>query len=186
MGFKDIFKKPAEALRGAAEQTAINFFIKGIESGRYGAGVTRLWFALKGKKSIIGWVLFVIGATLAMYPSPETFTLGGTLAVIGSYLGRFGLVAKGADKAPPPFPEELRPAAEFVLSATTYIVELLTGLGGLLMLSGSADATQASMTLIVAGQTLSTVTGYFASLIGKPPAQIPVRGSDPDVIEGQE
>lgn len=167
MGLLDKFK---DKLAGSVESIAIGYFIKGIESGRYGVGARNGWFAFKGRKSIIGWSMFAIGGAIAMYPSMETVTVGGFFAVIGSYLGRFGIMAKGSDKTPPPFPEELRPAMEFALSAATYITELLTAIGGLMVLSGHESAAGISVTVIVFAQALSTASGYLATLIGKPPA----------------
>ena len=163
MGLKD-------AVRGKLEQWALNYFIAGIESGRYGDRAKSIWFSLKGKKSIIGWSIFAIGGAIALWPSPETLAFGSAVAVAGSYLGRLGLAAKGADRSAPPFPEEYRGAAEFALSAFTYVVEIATAVAGLMMLSGSARATTASLTLLLFAQGLSTATAYFATLIGATPA----------------
>lgn len=171
MGLLDKFK---DKVAGSVENIAIGYFIRGIEAGRYGVGAQNGWFAFKGRKSAIGWSMFAIGSAIAMYPSHETLAMGSFFAVIGSYLGRFGLMAKGADKTPPPFPEELRPAMEFALSAATYITELLTAGGGLMVLSGHESAAGISVTVLVFAQALSTASGYLSTLIGKPPTpQVP-------------
>ena len=160
------------AVRDKAEQFAIGYFLRGLESGRYGEKPKAIWLSFKGKKTLIGFVLAAIGGALATFPDPSLVAFGGTVAVIGTYLGRLGLIAKGSDKNPPPkFPEEYRGAAVFVLSVTTYIVEGLTAIGGLLMLLGSDGVQNASLTVILISQAISTATGYFSTLIGPTPTQ---------------
>ena len=157
-------------VKAKVEQLAINHIIKKVESGKFGKAVQDLWFGLKGRKSIIGWSMFAIGGAISLWPSPETIAFGGTIATIGSYLGRFGLAVKGADQAPPPFPEEYRPVFEFVLSAVSYVCEALTAVAGLLMLSGSDKAYGVSLSVIVFGQALSTASAYLSTRIGNPPS----------------
>ncbi len=160
------------AIKGKVETYAIGFFIRGIESGRYGKVPQNIWLALKGKKTIIGWALFALGGAITAYPDPSIIWLGQSLAIVGSYLGRFGLVAKGSDRTPPaPFPEEYRGLAQSALSACTYLCEILTGIGGLLMMSDSDWAGNVSGYVLIAGQALSTAMGYLATLIGPTPKQ---------------
>lgn len=165
MGLTDWFKTQAESV-------GIGYLIGSIENGRYGTQVQSLWFSLKGKKTIIGWSLFAIGGGIALYPDVHTVAIGSTVAVIGSYLGRFGLISKGTDKEPhPSFPEEYRGAFQFALSASTGIIEVLSGIGGLLVLSDNPLASHVSLYALVGAQALSTVTGYLSTLIGPTPKQ---------------
>ena len=165
MGLKSV-------LSGKVEQFAIGFFIRNVESGRYGEKPKAIWLAIKGKKTIVGWALFAIGGAVTAFPDPSVIAFGQGLAVLGSYLGRFGIIAKGSDRNPPmAFPEEYRSLAQSSLSACTYIVELLSGLGGLLMLADSDVTRNISFYALIGAQGLSTTTGYLATLIGPTPKQ---------------
>lgn len=160
------------AFRGKAETFAISYVIHGIEAGRYGEKTKAAWLSFKGKKTLIGFVLAAIGGALATFPDPALQGFGAGVGIAGTYLFRFGLVAKGNDKTPPAaFPEEYRSAAVAALSGITYLVEILTGLGGLLLLFGTEGLQNASMTVIMVSQALSTATGYFSTLIGPTPTQ---------------
>lgn len=162
----------SNALKDKAETFAIGYVIHGIEAGRYGPRVQAVWLALKGSKAIIGFSIFAIGGALTAFPDPSLVAFGQTLAVIGSYLGRFGLISRGVDKAPPPkFPEQYRPAAVFALSMATYIVETCSFLGLVFMMSSHQKLQSASLIALGISQAISTATGYFSTLIGPTPAQ---------------
>lgn len=160
------------AIRGQAETFAIGYLIRNIESGRYGEALKGFWFSLKGKKTIIGFALFAIGGAIAAFPDPSLLAFGGAVAITGQYLARFGLMSKGSDKLPPvAFPEEYRDEAQLALSGATYLMEILTAGGGLMMLSSNEHISAAAVSVLTLGGALSTATGYFSTLIGPTPTQ---------------
>lgn len=160
------------ALKEKAETIAIGYFIRGIEAGRYGPRAQKIWMALKGSKAIIGFSMAAIGGAFVLFADPSLTSASATFGIVGVYLGRLGLVAKGSDKAPPPkFPEEYRPAAVFGLSLATYIMETLSFVGLVLMMSSREKLQAASLTTLAIAQAISTATGYFSTLIGPTPAE---------------
>ena len=160
----------SNAFKDKAESFAIGYFIRSVEAARYGEKARAFWFSLKGKKSILGFALAAFGGAVVTFPDPAVTAFGATLAVVGTYLARFGLIAKGSDQRAT-FPEEYRAAAVFALSMITYGVELATAAAGLAMLFGSEGVKSASLTVIMICQGLSTATGYFSTLIGPTPQE---------------
>lgn len=139
-----------------------------IAAGKYGALLAKLYAGLKGRKTVIGGVVFLVGVAAVQFGHPQAAQFGALSITVGAILTSLGLIDKGTDKTPPRFDRGLSEAFAFLCSLIT-IFGKVAQLGVLLaQSSGKPWALHVSVAAQLIALACTTATGFLATYFVPP------------------
>ena len=150
-------------MKGFVQRIILGRMAHDMAAGEYGTKLAALYQFLKGRKTIWGGVLFLIGLALTTFGHPAAAAYGASILTLGAVLTSLGLMDKGTDKMPPRFDQGLTEAFAFACSIITIAGKVANGLVLLAQLSGKPWALHISGMMQLAALSATTATGFLAT-----------------------
>lgn len=159
-------------MKGFFQRIILGRVAHDVAAGEYGPQLVTLYQFMKGRKTIWGGVLFLIGLALTTFGHPAAAAYGASVLTFGAILTSLGLMDKGTDKLPPVFDAGLCDAFAFACSIITLVGKVANGLVLLAQLSGKPWALHISGTMQLVALSATTATGFLATWFTLPSGEV--------------
>lgn len=154
-------------LNDKLEAAILGNLAKGLDSGKYGPRLQKVWRFGKGYATLFASAIGGLAYAASYFDNSGAALAIAQASGVGAGLG---LWRKGAHMEPPRIPAEYREAFEAGLSIVTWLLMAAQGLVWVCSQVGASWACGISRQAQFAVAILTALTAFLASWLGDPPA----------------